>query len=99
MEWEAMAELKQRGYQSALVPILGTRVDIEAMARAAKLVGPDGAIEAVYVLKVPEHLPLNGGLDEQQREAWQLLAVARLQAKIAGCRVHCRLIRARSPGR
>jgi basic amino acid/polyamine antiporter, APA family len=86
-------------YHSALVPILGTSVDNEAMARAAKLVGPDAAVEAVYVLKVPEQLPLNGGLDEQEREARRVLEVARMQAKVAGCRVRCRLIRARNPGR
>jgi nucleotide-binding universal stress UspA family protein len=94
-----MAEHKQRGYHSALVPILGTSVDNEAMARAAKLVGPDAAVEAVYVLKVPEQLPLNGGRDEQEREARRVLEVARMQAKVAGCRVRCRLIRARNPGR
>ena len=31
------------------------------MARAAKLVGPDAAVEAVYVLKVPGQLSLDGG--------------------------------------
>jgi basic amino acid/polyamine antiporter, APA family len=86
-------------YHSALVPILGTSVDNESMARAAKLVGPDAAVEAVYVLKVPGQLPLNGGLDEQEREARRVLEVARMQAKVAGCRVRCRLIRARNPGR
>ena len=94
-----MAELKQRGYHSALVPILGTSVDNEAMARAAKLVGPNGAVEAVYVLKVPEQLPLHGGLEQEEQEARRVLDVARLQAKVAGCRVRCRLIRTRSPGR
>ena len=94
-----MAELKQRGYHSALVPILDTSVDNEALARAAKLVGRDGAVEAVYVLKVPEQLPLDGGLEQEEQEAWQVLEVARLQAKVAGCRVHCRLIRTRCPWR
>ena len=87
-------------YRSALVPILGTSVDNEAMARAAKLVGPDAAVEAVYVLKVPGALPLgNGGMEEQEREARRVLEVARLQAKVAGCKVRCRLIRTRNPGR
>ena len=80
-------------YHSALVPILGTSVDNEAMARAAKLVGPDAAVEAVYVLKVPGQLPLNGGLEEEEREARRVLEVARLQAKVAGGRVRCRLLR------
>jgi basic amino acid/polyamine antiporter, APA family len=86
-------------YHSALVPILGTNVDNEAMARAAKLVGPDATVEAVYVLKVPEQLPLDGGLEEEEREARRVLEVARMQAKVAGCRVRCRLIRTRNPGR
>jgi APA family basic amino acid/polyamine antiporter len=86
-------------YHSALVPILGTEVDNEAMARAAKLVGPDAAVEAVYVLKVPGQLPLDGGLEEEEREGRRVLEVARMQAKVAGCRVRCRLIRTRNPGR
>ena len=86
-------------YHSALVPILGTSVEGKAMARAAKLVGPDAAVEAVYVLDVPGHMPLNGGLEEEEREARRVLEVARLQAKVAGCRVRCRLIRTRNPGR
>jgi basic amino acid/polyamine antiporter, APA family len=86
-------------YHSALVPILGTSVDSEGMARAAKLVGPDAAVEAVYVLRVPEQLPLDGGLEEEERAARQVLEVARLQARVAGCKVRCRLIRARNPGR
>jgi APA family basic amino acid/polyamine antiporter len=86
-------------YHSALVPILGTSVDNEAMARAAKLVGRDAPVEAVYVLRVPEQLPLDGGLESEEREARRVLEVARMQAKVEGCRVRCRLIRARNPGR
>jgi APA family basic amino acid/polyamine antiporter len=86
-------------YHSALVPILGTSVDNEAMARAAKLVGPDAAVEAIYVLKVPGQLPLDGGMEEEERQARRVLEVARLQAKVAGCKVRCRLIRTRNPGR
>ncbi len=96
-----MGDVKQRGvsYHSALVPFLGTSVDYEAMARAAKLVGPDATVEAVYLLKVPEQVPLNGGLEQEEQEARRVLEVVRLQAKSAGCRVRCRLIRTRSPGR
>jgi APA family basic amino acid/polyamine antiporter len=86
-------------YHSALVPILGTEIDNEAMARAAKLVGPDAAVEAVYVLKVPGQLPLEGGLEAEERAARRVLEVARMQARVAGCRVRCRLIRTRNPGR
>jgi APA family basic amino acid/polyamine antiporter len=86
-------------YHSVLVPILGTSVDNEGMARAAKLVGPDAAVEAVYVLRVPEQLPLDGGLEGEEREARRVLEIARLQARVAGCRVRCRLLRTRNPGR
>ena len=86
-------------YKSALVPILGTDVDNESMARAAKLVGPDAAVEAVYVLRVPDYLPLESGMEEEERLGRSVLEVARLQARIAGCRVRCRLIRTRNPGR
>ena len=86
-------------YKSALVPILGADVDNESMARAAKLVGPDAAVEAVYVLRVPDYLPLESGMEEEERLGRSVLEVARLQARIAGCRVRCRLIRTRNPGR
>jgi APA family basic amino acid/polyamine antiporter len=69
------------------------------MARAAKLVGPDSAVEAIYMLRVPDQLPLDQGLEEEERLGRQVLEVARLQAKVAGCRVRCRLIRTRNPGR
>jgi basic amino acid/polyamine antiporter, APA family len=96
---ERPAGFAEVAYQSALVPILGTSVDNEAMARAAKLVGPDAAVEAVYVLKVPGNLPLEAGLEDEEREARRVLEVARMQAKVAGCRVRCKLIRTRNPGR
>lgn len=94
-----MAELRQRGYASALVPILGSSVDNEAIARVAKLVRPDAAVEIVYVLRVTEQRALDGDLVPEEQEASGVLEVARLQATLAGCRVHCRLIRTRSPGR
>ena len=39
------------------------------MARAAKLVGAEAAVEAVYVLKVPGQLPLDGGLEAEEERA------------------------------
>ena len=74
-------------YHSALVPILGTSVDNEAMARAAKLVGPDAAVEAVYVLKVPGELPLD------------TVGSRRRSARRAGCsRSHACRPRSRAAG-
>jgi len=51
------------------------------------------------VLEVPGQLPLDGGLDEEERVARRVLEIARLQAKVSGCKVRCRLIRTRNPGR
>jgi basic amino acid/polyamine antiporter, APA family len=94
------ADFVEVTYRNAVVPLLGTSVDNEAMARAAKLVGKDAAVEAIYVLKVPENLPLgNGGMEKQEREGRRVLEIARLQARAAGCRVRVRLIRTRNPGR
>jgi APA family basic amino acid/polyamine antiporter len=96
---ERPVDFVEVAYRSALVPILGTSVDNEAMARAAKLVGPDAAVEAVYVLRVPDQLPLDSGMEEEEALGRSVLEVARLQARVAGCRVRCRLIRTRNPGR
>jgi APA family basic amino acid/polyamine antiporter len=85
-------------YHSALVPIFGTDVNTEAMARAAKLVGPDAEIEAVYVLTVPRELGLGEGMEEEEARARNVLEVARLQARARRLKVRVRLIRTRSPG-
>jgi APA family basic amino acid/polyamine antiporter len=86
-------------YHSALVPIFGTDVNTEAMARAAKLVGPDAEVEALYVLKVPRELPLREGLEEEEELARNVLEVARLQARAQRLKVRTRLIRTRNPGK
>jgi nucleotide-binding universal stress UspA family protein len=87
-------------YKSALVPIFGTNVDAEAMARAAAVVDPDAAVEALYVLPIPKSCELRDGeFDEQEYEARRLLEVARLQARARGLKVRVKLIRTRNPGR
>ena len=80
------------------MPILGTSVDNEAMARAAKVVGPDAAVEAVYCSRF-RTASAGRGLEKEEREVRRVLEVARLQAKVAGCRVRCRSLRTRNPGR
>jgi APA family basic amino acid/polyamine antiporter len=85
-------------YHSALVPIFGTDVSTEAMARAAKLVGPDAEIEALYVLMVPRELELDQGLEEEEELGRNVLEVARLQARARRLKVRARLIRTRNPG-
>jgi APA family basic amino acid/polyamine antiporter len=86
-------------YHSALVPIFGTNVNTEAMARAAKLVGPDAEVEALYVLCVPSELRLDQGMDDEEELARNVLEVARLQARARRLKVRVKLVRARKPGR
>ena len=54
-------------YRSAIVPIFGTDVDASALRTAAKLVGEDAMVEAIYVLRVPNQLSLDAGLDEEEQ--------------------------------
>jgi APA family basic amino acid/polyamine antiporter len=87
-------------YKSALVPIFGTNVDAEAMSRAAAVVDPDAAVEALYVLQIPQSCELRDAeFDVQEYEARRLLEVARLQARARGLKVRVKLIRTRNPGR
>jgi APA family basic amino acid/polyamine antiporter len=87
-------------YKSALVPIFGTNVDADAMARAAAVVDPDAAVEALYVLQIPKSCEMRDtDFDEREYEARRLLEVARLQARVRGLKVRVKLIRTRNPGR
>ncbi|HET9677145.1 MAG TPA: universal stress protein [Solirubrobacterales bacterium] len=87
-------------YKSALVPIFGTSVDGDAMARAAAVVDPDAAVEALYVLKIPKaHELPDQDFDGQEYEARCALEIARLQARSRGLKVRTKLIRTRNPGR
>ena len=87
-------------YKSALVPIFGTNVDADAMARAAAVVDPDAAVEALYVLAIPRSRELpDADFDAQEYEARRVLEVARLQARARGLKVRVKLIRTRNPGR
>jgi basic amino acid/polyamine antiporter, APA family len=86
-------------YRSALVPIFGATVDTEAMRRAAAIVDPAAAVEALYVLRVPTESKLDGAsLEQQEYEARCALDVARLQARAKGLKVRVKLVRARNPG-
>jgi APA family basic amino acid/polyamine antiporter len=87
-------------YKSALVPIFGTNVDGDAMARAAAVVDPGAVVEALYVLQIPRSSELRDtDFDSQEYEARRLLEVARLQARVRGLKVRVKLIRTRNPGR
>jgi basic amino acid/polyamine antiporter, APA family len=86
-------------YKSALVPIFGATVDTEAMRRAAAIVDPAAAVEALYVLQVPTEEKLDEGvMEKQEYEARCALDVARLQARAKGLKVRVKLVRTRNPG-
>jgi APA family basic amino acid/polyamine antiporter len=85
-------------YRSALVPIFGTDVDASALRSAAKLVGEDALVEALYVLRVPNQLSLDAGLAEEEQQGIAVLESAKLTGRKAGLKVQTRLVRTRSPG-
>jgi APA family basic amino acid/polyamine antiporter len=85
-------------YHSAIVPIFGTDVDARALRTAAKLVGEGALVEAVYVLRVPNQLPLDAGLEEEEQLGLSVLEAAKLAGRKSGLKVRTRLIRTRSPG-
>ena len=85
-------------YHSAIVPIFGTDVDASALRAAAKLVGEDATVEAIYILRVPNQLPLDAGLHEEEQLGLSVLESAKIAGRKAGLKVETRLIRTRSPG-
>ncbi|MBV9603931.1 MAG: universal stress protein [Solirubrobacterales bacterium] len=85
-------------YHSAIVPIFGTDVDASALRAAAKLVGEGATVEAVYILRVPNQLSLDAGLEREEQLGLSVLESARLAGRKLGLKVQTRLIRTRSPG-
>ena len=85
-------------YRSAIVPIFGTDVDARALRTAAKLVGEGALVEAVYVLRVPNQLSLDAGLEEEEQLGVSVLEAARVSGRKSGVKVQTRLIRTRNPG-
>jgi APA family basic amino acid/polyamine antiporter len=85
-------------YRSAIVPIFGADVDASALRTAAKLVGEDAIVEAVYILRVPSQLSLDAGLEEEERLGSSVLESAKVRGRKAGLKVQTRLIRTRNPG-
>jgi basic amino acid/polyamine antiporter, APA family len=95
---ERPADFEALGYKTALVPIFGADVSASALADAAKLVGEDGVLYAVFVLPVPSQLSLEAGLEEEEEAGRVVLESARVQAHRAGMKIHTGLIRTRNPG-
>jgi APA family basic amino acid/polyamine antiporter len=85
-------------YRTALVPIFGDDVSGAALGAAAKLIGQDGVVYAVYVLPVPNQLSLEEGLVDEEARGRSALESARIKARRAGIKIHTGLIRTRNPG-
>jgi basic amino acid/polyamine antiporter, APA family len=86
-------------YRSALVPIFGTDVSARALRSAAKLVGPESTVDALYVIHVPSQLALDGPLDREEQLGRNVLEAASLIGKREGLNVRTTLLRTRHPGK
>jgi APA family basic amino acid/polyamine antiporter len=95
---ERPPDFEELEYKTALVPIFGDDVSASALSGAAKLIGADGVVYAVYVLQVPSQLSLEAGLEEEEAHGRSVLEIARIQAKRRGIKIHAGLIRTRNPG-
>jgi basic amino acid/polyamine antiporter, APA family len=85
-------------YRSAIVPIFGTDVDARALRTAAKLVGEDAMVEAIYILRVPSQLSIDAGLEQEEQLGLSVLESAKVRGRQIGLKVQTRLIRTRNPG-
>jgi len=92
------ADFEELDYKTALVPIFGDDVSATALSSAAKLIGADGVLYAIYVLPVPSQLSLEAGLEQEEAHGRSVLESARIQARRAGIKIHTGLIRTRNPG-
>jgi APA family basic amino acid/polyamine antiporter len=92
------ADFEELEYKTALVPIFGDDVSAQALRSAAKLIGEDGVVYAIYVLPVPSQLSLEAGLEEEEAHGRSVLESARITARRAGIKIHTGLIRTRNPG-
>jgi basic amino acid/polyamine antiporter, APA family len=95
---ERPADFEELDYRTALVPIFGADVSATALGSAAKLIGKEGVVYAIFVLPVPSQLSLEAGLQEEEAQGRSVLESARIQARRAGIKIHTGLIRTRNPG-
>src|SRR5438128_3320928 len=95
---ERPPEFAEFDYRTALVPIFGSDISASSLTSAAKLIGSDGVVYALFVLPVPSQLSLEEGLEEEEAQGRSVLERARIQARRAGIKIHTGLIRTRNPG-
>jgi APA family basic amino acid/polyamine antiporter len=95
---ERPADFQALGYKTALVPIFGGDVSASALSSAAKLIGEEGVVYAVFVLPVPSQLSLESGLETEEAEGRAALESARIKARRSNIKIRTGLIRTRNPG-
>ena len=95
---ERPADFQALGYRTALVPIFGGDVSASALSSAAKLIGEDGIVYAVFVLPVPSQLSLEAGLEVEEAQGRGALESARIKARRSNIKIRTGLIRTRNPG-
>ncbi len=95
---ERPADFEALEYSTAIVPIFGDDVSASALSSAAKLIGAEGIVYAIYVLPVPRQISLEAGLEEEEAHGRSVLEGARIQARRSGIKIRTGLIRTRNPG-
>jgi basic amino acid/polyamine antiporter, APA family len=95
---ERPADFQALGYRTAIVPIFGEDVSASALSSAARLIGEDGVVYAVFVLPVPSQLSLDSGLEDEEAQGRAVLESARIKARRLNIKIRCGLIRTRNPG-
>jgi APA family basic amino acid/polyamine antiporter len=95
---ERPADFEELEYKTALVPIFGEDISATALSSAAKLIGNEGVLYAIFVLPVPSQLSLEAGLENEEAQGRSVLESARIQARRRGIKIHTGLIRTRNPG-
>jgi basic amino acid/polyamine antiporter, APA family len=95
---ERPPDFEELEYRTALVPIFGDDISASALSSAAKLIGSEGVVYAIYVLPVPSQLSLEAGLEDEEAQGRSVLESARIQARRAGIKIYTGLIRTRNPG-
>jgi APA family basic amino acid/polyamine antiporter len=93
------ADFTPLSYGSALVPMFGTDVSARAITKAARLVGEDAVVDALYIIEVPSQLPIDAEMPVEEARARSALESARLAARRAGLPVRTSVLRTRRAGR
>ncbi len=87
-------------YDQILVPIVGSRISDEMMVLACQLATEkQSSIDALYVIEVPIHLPLDAPLEEERLRAERAMKAARVIASQFKVKLTPVIVTARNTGR